>query len=251
MQKENQAAQGLDQDFSTPWDRSDVVLLVEEQQFHVHRLILEMSSPVFSRMFSADFKEKDAAEIPLPEKKAVEIQEMLLVIYPRFCKRINDINLHFLLPLAREYQMTILIERCEDYLLRKMEKKTEIGPVLETIIVAQTYSLERVKTECVNKTQKLSIEELESHDLYEQVEPLCQRKMIELQMSNMEEKLSDAKAELLDSKAEISRLQGKIGEMKDLASDGLQNFESVVSTLGSHIRYAKQISTKCFYGLHT
>ncbi|KAJ7380460.1 hypothetical protein OS493_008921 [Desmophyllum pertusum] len=146
--------------------------------------------------------------------------------------------------------MTILTERCEDYLLRKMEKMTEIGPVLETLIVAQTYSLERVKTECVNKTQKLGIEEVKSHELYEQVEPLCQRKMIELQMSNMEKKLRDAKAELLDSKAEISRLQGKIGVKEGLASNGLRYFESVVCILGSHIRNATNINTSAFRGFN-
>ena len=106
MQDENQAAQELDHEFSKPWEQSDVVLLVEGQQFHVHRLILAMISPVFSRMFSSDFKEKDADKIPLPEKKAAEIREMLLVIYPSFCKPVNEINLHFLRPLAREYQMT-------------------------------------------------------------------------------------------------------------------------------------------------
>ena len=82
MQKANQSGNELDQDFSKPWDQSDVILLVEEQQLHVHRLILSMSSPVFSWMFASDFKEKNAEEIPLPRTKANEIREMLLVIYP-------------------------------------------------------------------------------------------------------------------------------------------------------------------------
>ena len=50
-----------------------MILLVEGQQFHVHRAILAMSSPVFSRMFTGEFKEKNAVEIPLPGKKAGEI----------------------------------------------------------------------------------------------------------------------------------------------------------------------------------
>ena len=239
MQDENQAAQDLDHEFSKPWEQSDVVLLVEGQQFHVHRVILAMSSPVFSRMFSSDFKEKDADEIPLPEKKAAEIREMLLVIYPSFCKLVNEINIHFLLPLAREYQMTVLAQKCEDCLLRVIEKEDEIGPLLENLIIAQNYTLERVKSECVNKTQKLSIEEVQGHELYEQVEPLSQRKIIELQMSNMVKKLQDAKADLIESKAENSRLQDKIKEMESFASQGLQHFDSIVYTLANHIRYAK------------
>jgi len=75
MQDEKQAAQEPGQEFSKPWNQSDVVLIVDGQHFHVHRAILTMFSPVFSRMFSSDFKEKDADEIPLPEKKAAEIRE--------------------------------------------------------------------------------------------------------------------------------------------------------------------------------
>ena len=147
MQDENQAAEKPELEFSRPWEQSDVVLLVEGQHFHVHRVILAMSSPIFSRMFSSDFKEKDADEIPLPEKKAAEIREMLMVIYPRFCKPVNDTNLHFLLPLAREYRMTVLTQKCEDHLLRLADKEHEIGPLLETLMVAQNYSLERVTAE--------------------------------------------------------------------------------------------------------
>ena len=108
MQQEGKAVQEHEQDFSEPWEQSDVVLLVEGQKIYVHRLMLSMCSPVFSRMFSAEFKEKDADEILLPGKKAAEIREMLLVIYPSFCKRVTDSNLDFLLSLAREYQMTVL-----------------------------------------------------------------------------------------------------------------------------------------------
>ena len=245
MQDEDQGAK-TDQQFSEPWEQSDVVLLVEGQHFHVHRVILAMSSPVFSRMFSSDFKERDADEIPLPEKKAAEIREMLMVIYPRFCKPVNDANLHSLLPLAREYQMTVLSQKCEDYLLRSAVRKKQIGPILETLIIAQNYTLERVIAECVKKTQKLAIEDVQGHELYEQVEPLSQRKMIELQMSNMEKKLRDAKAELLESKAEISKLQEKISKIKDFASRALQAFESVVAVLGRHIRFAEKISESSF-----
>ena len=239
MQDENQAAQELDHEFSSPWEQSDVVLLVEGQKFHVHRLILSMSSPVFSRMFSSDFKEKDADEISLPEKKAEEIREMLLVIYPSFCKLVNEISVHFLLPLAREYQMTVLTQKCEDYMLRVIEKENEIGPLLENLIIAQNYTLERVKSEIVNKTQKLSIEAVQGHELYDRVEPLSQRKMIELQMSNMERKLHDAKAELRESKSDNSKLQDKIKEMEGFASEGLRQFDSVVRYISDHIRSAR------------
>ena len=239
MQDENQGTQKSEQQFSKPWNQSDVVLIVEGQQFHVHRVILAMFSPVFSRMFSSDFKEKDSHKILLPEKKAAEIREMLMVIYPIFNKPVDDTNLSFLLPLAQEYQMTVLTQRCEDHMLRAAEKEHEIGPILETLIVAQNYTLERLIAECVNKTQKLAIEEVQDHELYEQVEPVSQRKMIELQVSSMQ-------GELRDAKTTISQLQEKIRQMEACASAGLQSFDSVVATLGTHIRHAKKIKESSF-----
>lgn len=142
--------------------------------------------------------------------------------------------------------MTVLTQKCEDYLLRLADKEYKIGPLLETLMVAQNYTLERVIAVCVNKTQKLTIEEVQGHELYEEVEPLSQRKMIELQMHNMEKKLNGAKAALLESKVKNSELQDKIREMQTSASIGMQSFESVVATLGRHLRYAMQIHDSYF-----
>ena len=57
-------------DFLEPWKLSDVVLVVEDQKFHVHRSFLAVWSPVFEKMFTTEFKEKNNDEIPLPGKKA-------------------------------------------------------------------------------------------------------------------------------------------------------------------------------------
>ena len=220
MQKANQSGSELDQDFSEPWEQSDVILLVEEQEFHVHRLILSMSSPVFSRMFASDFKEKNAEEIPLPGKKADEIWEMLLVIYPTSWKPVNESNCYFLLALAEEYQMAKLTQKSEDYLLEAVKKKQGVH-VLKTLVVAQSYSLEKLLAECISQTQSLSLKEVKRHKMYEQIEPLSQRKMIELQMQKVEK--------------EVERLRG-------LAAEALRDWQSVVSSLAKHIRSANEAS---------
>ena len=74
--------------FSEPWKFSDVVLVVEDQRFLVHRSTLAFWSPVFERMLSAEFKEKDNSEIPLPEKKASEFEEMLQMQYPSLVEKL-------------------------------------------------------------------------------------------------------------------------------------------------------------------
>lgn len=53
----------------------------EETKFHVHRSTLSMWSPVFEKMFTSDFVERDAKEIALPGKKADEIEVLLKIMY--------------------------------------------------------------------------------------------------------------------------------------------------------------------------
>ena len=69
-------------DFSQPWKLSDAVLVVEEERLHVHRALLALSSPVFEKMFTSEFQEKDSNEIPLAGKSSTEFKELLLMIYP-------------------------------------------------------------------------------------------------------------------------------------------------------------------------
>ena len=61
---------------------SDVTLVVEDKKLHVHKAVLSVHSPVFSAMFTADFAEKDAKEIPLHGKKYDAMLQFLLMMYP-------------------------------------------------------------------------------------------------------------------------------------------------------------------------
>ena len=67
--------------FSEPWEDSDMILVVEDEKFHVHRVILIVNSPVFMAMFKSEFKEARANKVPLPEKKANEVLDFLKQLY--------------------------------------------------------------------------------------------------------------------------------------------------------------------------
>ena len=54
--------------FCEPWEESDLVLVVENKKFHVHRQILSLHSPVFKAMLNTQFKEATANEIPLQKR---------------------------------------------------------------------------------------------------------------------------------------------------------------------------------------
>ncbi|KAK7505026.1 hypothetical protein BaRGS_00003596 [Batillaria attramentaria] len=115
--------------FEEPDKTTDVTFVVEERKLYFNKTILMISSPVFERMFTADFKEKDAKEIPLPGKKFVDMVALLQQIHPVHCAQpITDTTLAQVLPLADEYQMEAVRKKCEQYIGTQMEiKKTELS----------------------------------------------------------------------------------------------------------------------------
>lgn len=219
-------------DFSRAWDFSDAVLLVQGSRFHVHRSVLAMWSPVFSRMFTADFREKTANVIPLPGKKANEIEEMLLVIYPTSSKQIDESNCWFLLNLAREYMMTNLTEKCECYLMNSLEnsqlpefrfsshQRETYYPrqrCLDLLESAQYYELESLQEACVAKAQSISFRELKSHEIYKKISPSNYRK------------ITEGKIEQLENDAESS--ESDYRGFKSGAADAFRRLEAVVNRL--------------------
>ena len=54
--------------FALPWEDSNMVLVVEDQELHVHKWILTSQSPVFKAMFGGHLKEASQNNITLKEK---------------------------------------------------------------------------------------------------------------------------------------------------------------------------------------
>ena len=78
---EKRSDQEEDQTFLSPWHFSDVVLVVEDTQFHVHKSTLSMWSPVFEAMFTLQFLESKAKGIQLPGKRKDEVEDLLRLMY--------------------------------------------------------------------------------------------------------------------------------------------------------------------------
>ena len=181
-------------DFSKPWELSDVLLVVEEERFHVHRCILGMWSEVFSTMFTSQFKEKNAEEVPLPGKKAAQIKEMLLVIYPTSAKPIDGSNYAFLLDLAKEYMMTKITEKCEKYLIDRLGSAIGFqgrckcgntryyvrkGDCLELLVIAENYGLDRLETACIERAKQIKFAELKNDKNFDKICASNYRKIVE------------------------------------------------------------------------
>ena len=156
-------------DFLEPWKLSDVVLVVEDQKLHVHRSILALWSPVFEKMFTAKFKEENNDEIPLPQKKATEIKQLLYMLYPSLEEKpVTKSNCYFLLELAHEYQIQSIVEKCQSFMVSMIKEKKE-DDALAMLIYGQKYQLKTLISACIDETPRLSLKELKQHK--EEIEP--------------------------------------------------------------------------------
>ena len=158
---------GESQDFTQPWKFSDVVLVVEDQKFHVHRAVLAVCSPVFEEMFTSEFQGNGEKEIPIPGKMASEIMELFQIIYPSVEEKLTEENCYRLLRLAVEYQMKAIVYRCENFIVEKINKSKQ--EVLVELVFAQTYNLQKLKRKCIQQAQYFTLEELKNDNVYDQI----------------------------------------------------------------------------------
>ncbi|XP_022788822.1 BTB and MATH domain-containing protein 36-like [Stylophora pistillata] len=198
------------EDFSKPWASSDLAFVVEGEQLHVHRWVLSQGSPVFEKMFTSNFSEKDKEQIIMPAKKMTEFHDLLLMVYSLAERSITSQNCSYLLKLADEYQIGFLLEKCEDFLvatssdifagtlslkaifsdflLEQSAFKKE--QVLALLILAQEYHMENLISNCLWEARKFSLTELKKdyQELCDLLEPKIYCGMLERIIERMEDR---------------------------------------------------------------
>lgn len=215
--------------FSRPWKSSDLVLQVGDREFHVHRAVLILSSPVFESMLSSNFKEKFAKEIRLPGKNPTEIEQFLQGIYPDEDLWIFKGNCLSLLKLSPEYQVSRLKKRCEEYLSHWYSKDMTGDEALEVIIFNQTYPLEEeIIEKCVNKfarQRNLAWVEIRKHRLYPELEPKTVEHLIEARMDHLEQQLDVGSTDHCENRWRKSNFsKGKDQNLNKKETDELRSF---------------------------
>ena len=178
-------------DFSESLLFSDVVFVVEDKKFHVHRYILAQWSPVFKTMFLSGFKEKNLSEIPLPGKKASEFKELLLLIYSSVSgealNTINDTNCQSLLRLAREYQIEAIYKKCEEHIVKRI-RNAPGNTFMADMIFAQTCNFEKLLKISVEKAiNHLRLDDIKRHEMFNQIEPQIYKQILEGIIQRLEE----------------------------------------------------------------
>lgn len=212
--------------FSKPWKLSDVILLVEEEKFHVHRAVLALSSPVFEKVFSSEFQEKGKNEVTLPDKKASEVEELLLMLYPSVAeKQITEENCYFLVNLAHEYQIGAIVRRCEDFMVELV--KTRPKDCVIAMIFAQKYELAKLKKAGIEPAYYLTLEELKNDKMYNQIE---KKDLIDI----MEGIMLRRGKELEEFKRQVQRNKNEILAINEHSNAALTRLEMIARQLVIH-----------------
>ena len=217
--------------FSKPWKLSDVILLVEEEKFHVHRGVLALSSPVFEKMFSSEFQEKDKNEVTLPDKKAGEVEELLLMLYPSVAeKQITEENCFFLVNLAHEYQIGAIVRRCEDFMVELV--KTRPKDCVIAMIFAQKYELAKLKKAGIEQAYYLTLEELKNDKMYNQIEKKDLIDIMEGIMLRQDKELEKFKQQCQQMETKISSISSRHFGFRGTL---LEELRSVARLLVEHV----------------
>jgi len=183
-------------------------------------------------MFTADFKEKTAQTLRLPEKKASEIREMLLVIYPTSAKQIDESNYYFLLNLADEYMMKSLVEICEEYLINCLKwPRRSCLLCLDLLDIAQKYKLEKLQMVCIDKARNLSFWKLKEDSMYSKMSLSNFQQIVEGMIQQLESEIQQLRRQLGAVYGEVRKLQWKFKEVESDASGALTEFTKLASIL--------------------
>jgi len=160
--------------FFEPWEDSNLILVVENERFHVHRQILSIHSPVFKAMLNSQFKEATAEEIPLPGKKANEILDFLKQLYLKERDGLTINKVEHLLKLADEYQVMGVLDLCVKCLKDELKSEENAVKILYlanyTVIAREDCRLDGVREQCYALIKNMELAEIQGKTEYKKLD---------------------------------------------------------------------------------
>lgn len=122
----------------------------------------------------------------------------------------SDANVHQLLPLAEEYQITEVKKKCEEFLLTKPGS-------MELLVTAQTYGLNQLLTKCIDHVKKGNFTELQRDPHFKRVDQTNLIHILQLRVIDLETAVENGRRSTNERDA---RLYGVISEL----ASGYGNF---------------------------
>ncbi|KAF1767613.1 hypothetical protein GCK72_007572 [Caenorhabditis remanei] len=134
-QRLSQARKNLREFDGSDPNHYDMILVVEDEKFHVCKMYLAIHSTYFNTLFYAPFAEKEKEWVELKEVGAEEFQHFLECIHGDLC--VDDQSVGGILRLSNMWEAKTATQRCEHYLVHesRMSKK-------EKFELADLYNLQ-------------------------------------------------------------------------------------------------------------
>ncbi|XP_062602956.1 uncharacterized protein LOC134264706 [Saccostrea cucullata] len=128
---------GYSDDIGFP--ETDITLVIEDKKIHINKGVLSRHSPVFEALFSGSTER----EITLENKKAKDFVAFLGCFYPNMKKQITEQNVLQILPLAHEYQSSVVTD-CEKFMqsMCNQGQNLTVTTFLDFILAAEKYDLQ-------------------------------------------------------------------------------------------------------------
>jgi hypothetical protein len=125
--------------------KTDVVLLVNGDEINVHRLILEMRSPVFEAMFTHKMTESLTGEVEICNIRTPVFREFLKFIYTGSLENKETEFVCELFAVANQYQVSSLIHCCSNILIGSIQ----MDNVICLLQMSEKFKAEDLKMACL------------------------------------------------------------------------------------------------------
>ncbi|VDI47355.1 Hypothetical predicted protein [Mytilus galloprovincialis] len=143
----------------SPFNKQDLTIKIGDKEIFVKKDDLIEVSPVFQTMLTANFKEKDAQQIELPDKDPTTFALFLRHTLPGFDGlELQEATANLILPLAHEYQTNTTLSKIDKVLAACVEgREYKCGENLTNeILTAEFYNLQQYVKACINKASAFS-----------------------------------------------------------------------------------------------
>lgn len=181
---------------------TDFTLIVENQKLHVAKVILIDASPVFRKMLTGEFKEKNMTELELPGKKYSSFELFLRCIFPREYT-LTESCIDEILPLADEYEVKCVFKKCENWLLTELEFKeakvsshyedvdSDVKYLMKCLYYGEKYSLNILYKKCFTMALPYTLQRYTQHDYYHMLPEKNKRELLEMRLKGIEEDVTE------------------------------------------------------------
>lgn len=184
---------------ATAFESPDVTLVFSdnrgnEEKLYVKKEHLSKVSPVFSVMFSSDFKEASAEEIPLKGKKLSTFIHFLRLALPGHVDELKVDIAHAVLPYVEEYQTEELKIKIDKFLAEETTKSGDNiynDDLVQNIIEAEKYALNDHLQACINVGTRRKSKCLVSELLYDKISKETQLQIAHQRLKSLENLYED------------------------------------------------------------